>query len=46
MTVFFVPITPRMTSIFGKEREVLEPRWLREQMKNIGADLYQNHLDV
>lgn len=21
MTVFFVPITPRMTSIFGKERE-------------------------
>ena len=26
--------------------EVLEPRWLRGQMRNIGTDLYHNHLDV
>lgn len=37
-----------LTHAVNAERdiEVLEPRWLREQMKNIGADLYQNHLDV
>ena len=37
-----------LTHAVNAERdiEVLEPRWLREQMKNIGTDLYHNHLDV